>query len=67
MQDVEEENRRLEDANAYLRQNLLEDRDSPEIAIICGSGLDGVAEILSGAPREISYEYIPHFPKTTGN
>lgn len=37
----------------------------PEIAIICGSGLGGLAELILNK-TVIPYSDIPHFPKSTG-
>ena len=37
----------------------------PEVAIICGSGLGGLAELISNK-IVIPYSDIPHFPKSTG-
>jgi purine-nucleoside phosphorylase len=36
----------------------------PEVAIVLGSGMGGLARRLTGA-RRISYREIPHFPSTT--
>lgn len=39
---------------------------SPRIAIVCGSGLGGIADTLQEAGREeIPYAKIPNFPHTT--
>ncbi len=37
----------------------------PEIAIICGSGLGGLAELIVDK-IVIPYVDIPHFPRSTG-
>lgn len=37
----------------------------PEVAIICGSGLGGLAELIVNK-TVIPYTDIPHFPKSTG-
>ena len=37
----------------------------PEIAIICGSGLGGLAELITDK-IVIPYTDIPHFPQSTG-
>ena len=37
----------------------------PEIAIICGSGLSGLAELVTDKII-IPYADIPHFPRSTG-
>ena len=39
----------------------------PVIGIICGSGLNGLADAVLPEPRfEIPYTDIPHFPPSTG-
>src|SRR5262245_4774176 len=48
----------VEQARNYL---LHKTGDAPEIAIVMGSGLSVVDEILSG-PTRIHYAAIPHFP-----
>lgn len=37
----------------------------PEIAIICGTGLGGLADLVD-SKTEIAYEEIPSFPRSTG-
>jgi len=37
----------------------------PEVAIICGSGLGGLAELIINK-TVIPYSNIPHFPRSTG-
>lgn len=37
----------------------------PIVAIVCGSGLGGLAEILKD-PQVFSYSEIPNFPQSTG-
>lgn len=37
----------------------------PIVAIVCGSGLGGLAEILKD-PQVFSYSDIPNFPQSTG-
>src|SRR2546425_9927682 len=48
----------VEQAKSYLRDKM---GGEPEIAVIMGSGLSAVDEILSG-PQRIHYISIPHFP-----
>lgn len=39
----------------------------PNVAIICGSGLGGLADTIKSEPRiELPYGSIPHFPRSTG-
>lgn len=37
----------------------------PKVAIICGSGLGGLSELLSNK-AVFPYQDIPHFPRSTG-
>lgn len=38
----------------------------PKVAIVCGSGLGGIADLIeSGHRLEIPYSEIPNFPRTT--
>jgi purine-nucleoside phosphorylase len=37
----------------------------PKIAIVCGSGLGGIAERLE-QPQVIPYNKVPNFPQSTG-
>src|SRR5439155_11935529 len=48
----------VEQAKSYLLEKM---GAAPEVAIIMGSGLSAVDEILSG-PQRIHYVSIPHFP-----
>ena len=48
----------VEQAKNYLLDKM---GGEPEIAIVMGSGLSAVDEILSG-PQRIHYVSIPHFP-----
>jgi len=48
---------------AYLPESL----KSPKIAIICGSGLGGLANTIDPEPRvELPYSQIDGFPVSTG-
>jgi purine nucleoside phosphorylase len=58
---------RASETAQYLRQLLPEAVSSPKVAIVCGSGLGGLADSLEPEPRvEVAYEKIPNFPRTTG-
>lgn len=58
--------RSLETA-AVIRKELPESLQYPKIAIVCGSGLGGLADTIESQPRhEISYGNIPGFPVSTG-
>lgn len=37
----------------------------PKVAIICGSGLGGLSDLLNST-TVFAYEDIPHFPHSTG-
>ena len=51
----------------YLQSSLPEQLRKPRVAIVCGSGLGGLAETLEPEPRvERAYANIPGFPVTTG-
>lgn len=50
-----------------LQAKLPLDLQQPAVAIICGSGLGGLADTVLPEPRaEIPYIDIPHFPRSTG-
>ncbi|HHS97023.1 MAG TPA: purine-nucleoside phosphorylase, partial [Chloroflexi bacterium] len=51
----------IEEAAAAVRRRLA---DSPQVGIILGSGLGGVAEAVESA-TVIPYTEIPHFPQAT--
>jgi len=53
---------RVQEIVAFI-QNIVPTK--PEIAIICGSGLGGLAELIVNK-IVIPYSDIPHFPKSTG-
>ena len=51
----------------YLSDRIPPLLKSPDIAVICGSGLGGLADIVqSHSQWEISYTQIPHFPHSQG-
>ncbi len=57
----EERIRRIQEAAAYIREHLDE---TPEIAMILGSGLGVLGDEVEGAVK-IDYKDIPHFPVST--
>lgn len=60
--------RRIVEAAAVIRSRLAVTPDlaAPRLAIILGSGLGGVVELLDPAPRlVIPYREIPHVPQAT--
>lgn len=51
----------------YVRKQLPEALQRPKVAIVCGSGLGGLAETIEAEPKvELSYGTIPNFPQSTG-
>ncbi len=51
----------------HLQERIPQRLRGPVIGIICGSGLDGLADTVLPDPRmEITYADIPHFPISTG-
>ena len=52
-------------ANEYLRKKLPSNLSLPKIAIICGSGLGGLAANITDKV-ELAYEKIPGFVSSTG-
>ena len=56
------------EAANYLHTLLPDTLKVPKVAIICGSGLGGLANTLDSSPQiHINYADIPHFPQSTGN
>ena len=57
----------IAEAFHYLQANVPPKLRQPVIGIICGSGLDGLANaVLPDSRHEIPYADIPHFPQSTG-
>lgn len=57
----------VNEAASFLRQRLPAELQKPQVAIICGSGLGGLADAVHDQPRaEYNYASIPHFPHPTG-
>lgn len=55
------------EALRYLQGKLTPKLHQPVIGIICGSGLNGLADAVLPEPRfEIPYTDIPYFPTSTG-
>ena len=51
----------------YVRAQLPDCLQNPKIAIVCGSGLGGLADTIEQEPRvELAYGTIPNFPRSTG-
>ncbi|KAJ6120227.1 purine nucleoside phosphorylase [Penicillium sp. IBT 18751x] len=54
------------EAVSYLKSHLPEGLQTPQVAIVCGSGLGGLADTVQSESRaEIDYSSIPHFPQLT--
>jgi len=50
-----------------IQDQLPQALQKPAVAIICGSGLGGLADSVIPHPRhEIGYADIPYFPQSTG-
>ncbi|OGE56134.1 hypothetical protein PENARI_c003G04128 [Penicillium arizonense] len=57
---------RANEAVAHLRNTLPEGLQKPQVAIVCGSGLGGLADTIHTELRaEYDYGSIPHFPRST--
>lgn len=55
------------DSAAFIRSKLPKELHTPRVAIVCGSGLGGIADTINKhVSVEINYSDIPNFPKTTG-
>lgn len=51
----------------FLRLKLHKDLATPRVAIVCGSGLGGLANVInSGLSKTYEYKEIPNFPRSTG-
>jgi hypothetical protein len=51
----------------YVRQQLPESLKYPKVAIVCGSGLGGLADTIEAEPKiALDYANIPNFPQSTG-
>lgn len=50
----------------YVRQQLPESLKHPKVAIVCGSGLGGLADTIEAEPKiALDYANIPNFPQST--
>lgn len=55
------------EALTYLNGRVPPALHGPTVGIICGSGLNGLADTVLPEPRhEVPYTDIPHFPESTG-
>ncbi|KAJ5663732.1 purine nucleoside phosphorylase [Penicillium longicatenatum] len=54
------------EAVLFLNSRLPEGLQNPKVAVVCGSGLSGLADTVQAGPRmEFDYASIPHFPRPT--
>jgi len=59
--------RHAAEALRVIQDQLPQALQKPAVAIICGSGLGGLAESVIPHPRhELTYAEIPYFPRSTG-
>ncbi|KAF7587465.1 hypothetical protein BBP40_007210 [Aspergillus hancockii] len=57
---------RVREAFTFLKEHLPVPLQKPRVAIVCGSGLGGLANTICDKPRaEFDYSSIPHFPRLT--
>ncbi|KAJ5903718.1 purine nucleoside phosphorylase [Penicillium tannophilum] len=50
----------------FLNSRVPEGLQKPKVAVVCGSGLSGLADTVQAHPRvEYDYASIPHFPRPT--
>ncbi|KAJ5180353.1 purine nucleoside phosphorylase [Penicillium capsulatum] len=57
---------RATEAVAFLQSHLPETLRTPQVAIVCGSGLGGLADTVHAESKaEYDYASIPHFPRPT--
>lgn len=57
---------KAQEAASFLQSRLDPKLQHPKVAIVCGSGLGGLADAVHEEPRtEIHYSLIPHFPRST--
>ncbi|KAJ5570351.1 PNP/MTAP phosphorylase [Penicillium hispanicum] len=57
---------RAKEAVSFLKNRLPESLQHPQVAIVCGSGLNELVHTVQAEPKaEYDYESIPHFPRLT--
>lgn len=58
---------RAADTAKWVQNNVPAELRNPQVAIVCGSGLGGLAETIHKEPvHETAYANIPNFPQSTG-
>jgi len=56
------------DTANFISEQLPAELKNPQVGVICGSGLGGLADTVhSDVKHEIPYADIPNFAKSTGN
>lgn len=59
--------RRATETADFLRKSLPSTLQTPRVAIVCGTGLGGLADTVEPEPRvELDYGDVPGFPGVTG-
>lgn len=59
--------RKASEAAGFIKSKLPDHLQRPRIAIVCGSGLGGIAGIIDQDDKaEIEYAHVPNFPEPTG-
>lgn len=59
--------KRATETAQFLKENVPAELRSPKVAIVCGSGLGGLAETIHKEPVYATpYANIPNFPQSTG-
>ena len=54
------------DSASFIRSKLPSGLQAPRVAIVCGSGLGGIASTVDSHDSvEIDYKDIPNFPRST--
>ena len=60
--------RHATEAAAFLQSRLPEIVRTPQIGVICGSGLGQLSQIVESISKvQIPYRDIPNFPQTSGS
>lgn len=58
---------RATETAAYVRSKLPSALQNPKVAIVCGSGLGGLADTIDAESKvELPYSSIPNFSKSAG-
>lgn len=58
---------RASETAQHVLSKLPDTLQKPKVAIVCGSGLGGLADTIEAGPKvELPYETIPNFPQSTG-